>query len=216
VSKTAGLSFKQRRQLARLIANNGAEFVVLIGSWARGTQDTEVSDIDILLGKPSSARCSNDDRMHVICLSSSELVDRVLEGDDFAAWCLRFGVPLSGRRKWQTLKLQFDSQNSWPRTARKRELSRRLFQYASDLLAMGDAEAAQEELRAALGHLARAELLDRQVFPLSRPEVPNQLREAGLDTLAEALDKTATLTLSAQELSDVIRRFGNDVEARAG
>lgn len=52
---------------------------------------------------------------------------------------------------------------------------------------MGDLDAADEEARFALSHLARAILLAAGVFPLSRPELAAQLEEIGETDLARLL-----------------------------
>ena len=62
---------------------------------------------------------------------------------------------------------------------------------AFELLEVGDVDAASEELLFAASHVARAVLLKQGVFPLSRPELPSQLKDvdpslAGL--LAELIE----------------------------
>jgi hypothetical protein len=56
------------------------------------------------------------------------------------------------------------------------------------VLEFGDADAAREQAIAYLTHLARAELLDRGVYPASRPELALQLRAVGSCQIAEWLD----------------------------
>jgi hypothetical protein len=55
-------------------------------------------------------------------------------------------------------------------------------------LESGDADASQEQAVSYLTHLARAELLDRGIYPASRPELPSQLRAIGSFQTAEWLD----------------------------
>ena len=76
---------------------------------------------------------------------------------------------------------------------------------ALDLLAVGDVEAASEELMFAVTHVARAILLKEGVFPLSRPELPAQLRDSEPDIarLLEDLisgDPTVSSLMSGQKL----------------
>ena len=58
---------------------------------------------------------------------------------------------------------------------------------ASVLLGTRDVPAAAEEMLYAVSHLSRAMLLKVGIFPLSRPEMIDQLKEAGLRHLAELL-----------------------------
>ena len=55
---------------------------------------------------------------------------------------------------------------------------------------MGDRDAAQSEVRAALTSAARGLLLEGGAFPLARSELPAQLRSLGHDRLASSLEAT--------------------------
>ena len=195
-----GLPLKERRRLSRLIAESDAPYVVLIGSWARGTQVEGVSDLDVLIGASGGASCGDWERMHVICIPPEELVKRAAEGDDVALWCTRYGVPLSGRARWARLTSQILAANPQPGFDKKFRLARRQFAYAQDLLNMGDLHAAQEELRVGLGHLARGLLIQAGVFPLSRPELKSQLSSADYAGLGDLLTSVNTAILPEKEL----------------
>ena len=158
--------------------------VVLVGSWARGTGNARWGDIDVLVmgehdGPPPPPR------IQLITITPQELGRRVRSGDDFAQWALRFGVPLAGRRAWDELRKELLSDAPWPKAASQLKQARKKLATASDLFEMGDVPAAEDEVRFALSHLARAELLGQRVFPLSRQELPDQLREAGRVKLAD-------------------------------
>lgn len=58
------------------------------------------------------------------------------------------------------------------------------------LLAVGDHDAAQDHVRASLTSVARGLLLTMKIFPLSRSELPAQLRHRGVQELARALERT--------------------------
>jgi hypothetical protein len=100
---------------------------------------------------------------------------------------LRFGVPLAGRRAWDELRKQLLSDAPWPKTASQLKQARKKLTTAGNLFEMGDLPAAEEEIRFALSHVARAELLSQRIFPLSRQELPLQLHEAGKTRLAEMM-----------------------------
>ncbi len=199
-----GFSLVERRRLSRLIADTDAEYVVLIGSWARGTQSEATSDIDILVGLPAGRRCPSAIRMHAICLSSRELEERTSAGDDLALWCLKFGIPLSGRSTWHRLKERLLKNGVQPRPQPKLDLATSQFSYAEELLEMGDVEASQEELKVGLGHLSRALLITRGVFPLSRPEIPHQLRSIGEEGLARLLDEVSTTSMEPKVVEQAL------------
>lgn len=178
-----------RRYLKDLLMPDGdAEplAVLLVGSWARGSQVDPVSDLDILVVDGSIPR-RPPPGVQVISLTQAALRSRVAQGDDFVQWALRFAVPLKGRSAWARLRKDLGGSAPWPSSTRKYEQAAKRLEAARDLLAMGDLSAAQDELRFALSHAARGVLLDRGIFPLSRPELPAQLREAGDSHLADSL-----------------------------
>ncbi len=167
--------------------------IVLVGSWARGTSNARWSDIDVLVMGDHDGPLPPP-RIQVITITQEELRCRVHAGDDFAQWALRFGVPLAGRHTWDELRKQLLSDAPWPKAALQHKRARKKLKTASDLFRMGDLPAAEEEIRFALSHLARAELLHRRIFPLSRQELPVQLREAGKPRLAEMLARANSVT----------------------
>jgi uncharacterized protein (UPF0332 family) len=161
--------------------------VILIGSVARSTHSSQ-SDLDLLVISDRSAPVErHPDRLHVQVLTTQQFIERLRAGDDFAAWCVRYGVPIVTAKPW------FDIVNSaeaaiWPDWHRKiRHAARRLV-LAVALLETGDISAAQEELLYAVSHTARAILLKVRIFPLSRPEIISQLRESNHDRLAKILE----------------------------
>ncbi len=82
----------------------------------------------------------------------------------------------------------------------------------------GDRDAAQDQVRAALTSGARGLLLLRRVIPLSRSELPDQLRDAGLAALATDLEVTIYATLALGELSSslmTLKRAAQSAQAVA-
>jgi len=178
--------------------------VILMGSWARGTANARWSDIDVLVMGEHDGPLPPP-RIQLITIARDELGRRVRSGDDFAQWALRFGVPLAGRRVWDELRKQLLSDAPWPKAASQLKQARKKLTTASDLFEMGDVPAAEEEIRFALSHLARAELLSQRIFPLSRQELPLQLHEVGQTRLAEMMARANSDTpMSKSALSAAI------------
>lgn len=168
--------------------NPGVETaVVLIGSVARNAE-TDQSDLDLLVlaDRPLETRRTAD-RLHVQAMEESAFAARLISGDDFAAWCVRFGIPLVRTSTWDGL-VTSDGARTWPDWRQKIDhAARRLF-LADELSRMGDGVAAQEELLYSISHIARAVLFKAGVFPLSRPEMIPQLGPAGYPKLGSLLD----------------------------
>src|SRR6266851_1615730 len=187
-------SLAERKYLRGLLwATPPGSPVVLVGSWARGTANARWSDIDVLVMGEHDGPLPPP-RIQLISITPKELRRRVGEGDDFAQWALRFGVPLAGRQLWDELRDRLLSDAPWPKAASQLKQARKKLETASDLFRMGDLPAAEEEIRFALSHLARAELLSHRIFPLSRQELPVQLREAGNTRLAEMMVRANSVT----------------------
>ncbi len=186
VANEAVVSLGERKFLRGVAQAIPERPVVLIGSHARRTQVSPTSDIDVLVLDTASPMLPPAN-IQVITIAPEEFRRRVLNGDDFALWALRFGVPLSGNRVWQELRQEVMADAPWPSSASNQARALRRVRAAEALLEMGDLPAAQEETLFALSHVARAELLASGVFPLSRPELPLQLAESGKSELAAAL-----------------------------
>jgi predicted nucleotidyltransferase len=164
--------------------------VILIGSAARGCRTAE-SDIDILfLSTENVPTIPVISGYHLKFSLEAEFLRRLNGGEDFEAWCVRYGLTLLDRGVWGRIKAS--SKNIWPRWETKVVHGvRRLF-LASQFSRMGDGLAAREELVFALGHVARGLLLRAGTFPLSRPELAAQVREIGYPRLADLHERLRT------------------------
>ena len=170
-------------------ANEGSQLsVILIGSVARSTQ-TSQSDSDLLVvGEKLPVVERHPDRLHVQTLTTKQFAEKLRSGDDFAAWCVRYGVPLLASSGWLQIVRSPDA-GTWPDWHKKVRHAARRLTLATTLLETDDIAAAAEEILYAVSHTARAMLLKAKVFPLSRPEIIGQLNEAGQQRLATLLQE---------------------------
>lgn len=170
-------------------ANEGSQLsVILTGSVARSTQ-TSQSDLDLLVvGEKPPVVERHPDRLHVQTLTTKQFADKLRSGDDFAAWCVRYGVPLLASSGWLQIVRSPDA-NTWPDWRKKIRHAARRLTLATTLLETDDIAAAAEEMLYAVSHTARAMLLKAGVFPLSRSEIIGQLNETGQERLAKLLQE---------------------------
>ena len=162
--------------------------VVLVGSGARGVRNPR-SDIDVLVlhGDDRRIRLKRPGDVHLQQDSRSRFLKRLKDGDDYPGWALRFGTPLRDPGGWWAEHAAAEIENPhWPDWRPKVEHARKRIRMAFELLEVGDVDAASEELLFAASHVARAILLKQGVFPLSRPELPSQLKDVA-PTLAGLL-----------------------------
>jgi hypothetical protein len=157
-------------------SNPGIAFTaILVGSVVRGTE-TERSDIDVvLLAATPLVVIGCDARMHVQAFTYESFATKLRTGDDFAAWCVRLGVPVPQYAAgWQAIVSSPDA-SVWPDWKHKISHAARRLILADDMRRIGDLTAASEESLYAAAHVSRAILLKSGVFPLSRPELVSQV-----------------------------------------
>ena len=153
--------------------------VILVGSGARGVRSRR-SDIDVLVLHEDGTRIrlTRPGDIHLQQDSRTRFLQRLEEGDDYPSWALRFGRPIRDPDGWWAKQAAAELEcPHWPDWRPKVEHARKRIRLTSELLEVGDTDAASEELLFAASHVARALLLKEGEFPLSRPELPSQLEE---------------------------------------
>jgi hypothetical protein len=225
----ANQSLAQRRITDELLSRArdlGAEAFALTGSTARN-QRTAISDLDYHVIGPRPPRAGLADEIDVVATDAERFREKLRAGDDYVQWTLRFGCILFDRTGIFRDGLRvLATEWLWPDTARKHARLPSHRTHAERLIEVGDRDAAQEQVRAALTAAARALLLDAGVFPLSRNELPEQLRAVGWSRLGAALREAidgapslAGLAIELATLDDVIGHPLDDgafVHARYG
>ncbi len=157
--------------------------VILVGSVARKA-DTENSDVDLLLISRGSLNDLNiPRRVHAMRSTPESFLEQLEAGEDFEAWCVRFGIVVSDNGLWSQI-LERPETQIWPSWRKKVMHGARRLILAGRLIATGDLDAAAEEMLYATGHIARGFLLRANIFPLSRPELEEQIRTLGYPHLA--------------------------------
>jgi uncharacterized protein (UPF0332 family) len=160
--------------------------LILIGSVARG-KETSRSDVDILaIADNRIHNPGTDDPIHLQIVSQDNFVKRLSDADDFACWAVRYGVPLVETAFWREIA-RSHSKAVWPSWQKKVSHAANRLVIAARLLEIGDLAAAAEETLYAASHAARAVLLRDQIFPLSRPEMVDQLHSAKQLLLSQLL-----------------------------
>lgn len=173
-----------------LASQSATAAIVAIGSSVRAASHRG-SDVDFLVIADAEVR---QDRTRPIDVDvrvfrSGEIDKRIQEGDDLLGWALRFGRAVFDRNQfWANLRLRWAGQLPFPSPEVSLARARRFERVARELVAIGDFEAALEQVVGILTHQARASLLGAGVYPASRPELPIQLRKIKQYRLAEYLE----------------------------
>lgn len=178
--------------------------VALTGSTARA-QRTAISDLDYHVVGPRPNLVGLPGDVDVVADPLERFQRRLVDGDDFIHWTLRYGCVLEdpyGVMRAAHERIQ--REDLWPDFAPKFERASALAGLAERVLAIEDRDAAQEHVRASLTSLARGLLLAAGTFPLARAELPAQLHVAGRHGLAEWLSRSIYDQLSLDELRDAL------------
>jgi hypothetical protein len=172
----------------RLCANPNVLAVVLLGSTIRPADSSyDLDRIYVHTGeRPNLNRPPID--VDLRAFESSQLDRLIAEGNDLLVWSLKLGSLVCERDSyWTRLRDSWLSRLPFPSAAIAEKRAERAERMLADLTEIGDHYAAVEQLVTALTHRARAALLRANVFPASRPEMPDQLRRIGNVQLAQAL-----------------------------
>lgn len=183
--------------------DDGALAVALTGSTARNRR-TAISDLDYhVVGKrPDVSDLPAE--VDVYASSPERLWSKLRNGDDFIQWTLRCGCILFDTGIMREALGYLVTENLWPDAESKLSRLPELVRVADRLIRIGDCDAAQDQVRATLTAAARGLLLREHVFPLSRSELPDQLRSTGRLEIALRLERSIHAELTLDELNDAL------------
>ncbi|MGD0773121.1 MAG: hypothetical protein ABSC05_09900 [Candidatus Solibacter sp.] len=115
---------------------------------------------------------------------------QIASGHDLLGWAIRFGKCLFQRDHcWDRIIDAWKDRLPLPSAALARERAASAHERLAKVLESGDTDAVHDQAVSYLTHLARAELLERGVYPASRPELASQLRACDGSQVAEQLDR---------------------------
>jgi predicted nucleotidyltransferase len=182
--------------------------ILVIGSAVRPAYHSG-SDVDFLVvadGEATSDRPRPID-VDLLMFRRCEIDQKIREGDDLLGWAIRFGRAIFDRDQfWANLRSRWSHQLPFPSPEVSIARALRFECIARELVAMGDFDAALEQIIAVLTHRARASLLRAHVYPASRPELPMQLHKIGQQRLAESLECALRRRFPADVLDELTCR----------
>jgi hypothetical protein len=163
--------------------------VILVGSYARNKQ-TWQSDMDFFVITPQRInRWKTPLNIHILFDTRNEFIDKLIYGNDFQQWALRLGIALMDDTGWWSTLKNSEGIYVWPDWRLKIRHALKSQSIASQLLLDNDWDNAGEEYLIVASHIARALLLRNNIFPLSRPELPGQLKLIGQDVLSNIIER---------------------------
>jgi len=162
--------------------------IIAVGSAVRDV--AECADIDLVVIYNSAKPIFNNPPIDVdIRVYKRDDVETLLsKGQDLLGWAIRLGcIVYELNHYWTILRSSWMDRLPFPSAEEARSRAVRAKKLYRDLSAVGDADAANEQQVTMLTHLARARLIEANIFPASRPELEEQLRGIGENELAQEL-----------------------------
>lgn len=177
------------RALPDLCANENVLAVVLLGSAIRPASSSFDFDCLYIYRGVRPVIMKAPSEVDIRGFNSDRVDHFIADGHDLLVWSIRLGQVACERDAfWSKLREKWLERMPFPSSDVADNRAAKAEELLHDLLKVGDEDAAVEQLVTALTHRARAILLRATVFPASRPELPNQLREIGETVLADSLE----------------------------
>ncbi len=176
--------------------------VVAVGSAVRPRAPSADIDLVVICTGPDVLKVTPPLEVDLRGYSAAEIDTRLRSGHDLLCWAVMFGRVLYQREHfWDRVLSSWRHRLPLPSSKLARERAAAAYHHLTNVVELGDVDAAHEQAISYLTHLARAELLDTGIYPASRPELPEQLRAIGNFRLAESLDRL--LRVQVTELSEI-------------
>ncbi len=164
--------------------------VVAVGSAVRSSVRSSDLDLVVICREPTRMKTKPPIEIDIRTYAASRVDTLIRGGNDLLGWAVKFGRVLFQRERfWDTVLESWLDRLPFPSVDVALQRAGDSFRRLSNLLKLGDVDAAYEQALSYVTHLARAELLRRRVYPASRPELPKQLRTAGCIRIAEWLER---------------------------
>jgi hypothetical protein len=181
--------------------------IVAIGSAVRPNVSTTDLDLLTVCTVSNSLNASPPIEVDLRIYPLAGIEDKLGKGHDLLTWSIKFGRVLYQQLDyWDKLVGSWSYRLPLPSARLARERSVVVYRHLSEFLKLGDEHAALEQAISYFTHLVRAELLERAVYPASRPELAGQLRDVvGDSELADNLDRL--LVSESVDLNEINKLF---------
>jgi len=189
------------------LADDNIVVVVAVGSTVRRGVPSADIDLVVLVKDVSALKAKPPIEVDLRAYPIDQVEAMIGGGTDLLGWSVNYGkVLLQKGGAWDGIFARWQGRVPLPSaetaTQRAADALRRFTRMAE----VDDFDAAYEQALSYFTHLARAELIRKKVYPASRPELPEQLREAHADSLAENLDKLIKRAVRDQdELEELVK-----------
>jgi len=183
--------------------------IVAIGSAVRPNVPSVDLDLLMVYRHPVKLPVKPPIEIDLRSYEASTVDQEIKRGNDLLGWAVKFGQVIFERDGyWTALVDSWRSRLPLPAADVAARRAEDAYTRLAGLLEIGDMTAAREQALSYITHLARSELLGRGVYPISRPELPAQLRQIGRDELAQWFEQLLNPSLNhTKTITEALRRW---------
>lgn len=187
-------------------ADDNINAVVAVGSAVRPAVQSADLDLVVICREPADLRVKPPLEIDLRTYRAEQVPQELARGNDLLGWAVKFGRVLFQREAfWDAISESWRHRLPLPPPDVAEQRANEAFCRLTKVLEIGDFDAAEELALSYATHLARAELLKRNVYPASRPELPVQLREIGSDEAADFFEQLIDRTVDhSKQIADLV------------
>lgn len=164
--------------------------VVAVGSAVRPSVRSFDLDLVVICREPSKMKVKPPIEIDLRAYAASHVDELIQSGNDLLGWTVKFGHVLFQRERfWDAVLNTWLERLPLPSVEVACQRANDSYRRLTNVFELGDDDAAYEQALSYITHLARAKLLEKRVYPASRPEIPRQLRGVGCVRIAELLER---------------------------
>ena len=170
--------------------NDSILAVVAIGSAVRPNVASVDLDLIMIAGDSMTETLKPPIEIDLRVFGVSTVDAELAAGNDLLGWAVKFGQVLHQKDAyWDGVVASWANRLPFPSPDVADRRAREAYRRFRNVFELGDSNAARELAVSYLTHVARGLLLRQNIYPASRPELPAQLRIAGVGDLARRLEQ---------------------------
>lgn len=187
--------------------------IIAVGSAVRPSVPSVDVDLIVISLQPSLVNRNPPIEVDLRAYSSLDVNRKIEDRHDMLIWTVRFGIVLYQRDFfWDRIVNSWRNRLPLPSVELAFTRARASYRRLSKMKHLGDEDAMMEQSLALFTHLARIALLQKGIFPASRPELPGQLREIGDADLAEPLNRLYHGKMTKSEIEELLEAYVPSLE----
>lgn len=164
--------------------------IVAIGSSVRPRVPSADIDLIVICREPSRMKEKSPLEIDLRIYQADKVNQEIAQGNDLLGWAVKFGRVIFQREGyWDAVIESWLTSLPLPSVEVFEQRAAEALLRTTKVYELGDMDAAQEQALSYVSHLGRKELIKRNVYPASRPELPKQLRSIGCRQIADWIEE---------------------------